>query len=488
MEMRATVQAWSQVVGSRVRRLLLVLLVITLFLASQILTHHYRPVSEVEEVNQSGELTSQQQQQQQQGRLRDEVDQAAPTHLTPATDVTDTDVRSPSLSQLMRRTITNDESRREMLDRLSQLQTKELQKVISFLDSTSDPAAVHPTRIHHALQVLKVSLLEEVTGRKYTDIMEAAHYAQPLSSHPRPKMLQVVIATTWRSGSTFLEELLESHSAVYNHYEPLLQFGLRQIRGGEDSLEAQRIIHDLLSCRYSEHKQYLTTAQKIKEMISRNTRLWSTCSTKEWGDALCFNDVFLKEACQLFPWATMKIVRLRLKFLRPLLEDENLNVRIVFLVRDPRGVMNSRTDTVKWCTAPDCSDPKALCTDMEDDLEAALQLQKDFPGKLYILRYEDMSLNPVNKTRELLDYTGLDFDAKMEEFLDSHTTKNLDKPWSTSRESKTRVTYWVSKLSSIKLKAVQGACDHVMKRFGYLPISSNKNITVDSILGPLMLT
>ncbi|XP_045625224.1 carbohydrate sulfotransferase 1 [Procambarus clarkii] len=468
MEMRVMLQVWMLVPGTRARRVLLLLLLISLLLASQIVTHHARPVSEVE-VSEPPDPTVVEHQA---GGEAEGAKTPAPSP-TPNTD----DWKASG----------KEDPRNAILEGLSQLQTKELQKVQRFLDATNNPAAVPTTRIEHALQTLKVSMMEEVSGRKYWSIMEAVHNARPLSSQPRPKTLKVVIATTWRSGSTFLEELLASHSAVYNHYEPLLQFGLRQIRDGQDAVEAQKIIHDLLSCRYSGHEEYMKTAQNIKEMISRNVQLWNTCSIKDWGDALCFNEVFLTGACELFPWATMKIVRLRLKFLRPILEDSKLNAHIVYLVRDPRGVINSRTDTVNWCNTPDCSNPETLCSDMEADLTAALQLQEEFPGKIYILRYEDMSLNPANKTRELLDYIGLDFEPKMEEFLDSHTTKNLDKPWSTSRESKTRVTYWVSRLSSIKLKAVQEACGPVMKRFGYLPITSKKNITVDKILGPMAL-
>lgn len=222
-------------------------------------------------------------------------------------------------------------------------------------------------------------------------------------------------------------------------------------------------------------------------MMSRNKIVWQVCNSLEWGSALCYNEDFLQHACELFPWVAMKTVRLRLRLLRPVLEDDKLNMRVVFLVRDPRGVMNSRLDTVKWCNTDDCNDPALLCSDMEDDLTVALQLQKEFPRKLFILRYEDMSLNPLVKTQKLLDYLGLDFDPKMEEFLASHTTKNLDKPWSTQRESKTRVTYWASKLSLETLLEVQAVCAPVMKRFGYLAVNSTQDITVEKILAPLDL-
>ncbi|XP_071521018.1 carbohydrate sulfotransferase 4-like isoform X3 [Panulirus ornatus] len=465
-------QVWMHVLGSRCRRFIVVLLLISLLLAAQIITHLVRPVSDIEEAIRSSHLASIQQQ----------VEGRAAGVGRPE------DVNTAATRQLDMRLKQQETMKKEIIDNLSHMETKELQKVMRLLDSTRDPKAVQQFRIDHALQALKVNLLEEVSSRKFPDIMEAAHNARALSQQARPRPLQIVIATTWRSGSTFLEELLSAHPAVYTYYEPLTQYGLHQIRDGDDSVQAQKLIHNLLTCRFHGNDEYMVTVQRIKEMVSRNTLIWKICSSKDWGNALCFNDVFLKGACELFPWITMKIVRLRLKFLRPILEDKSLNARIVYLVRDPRGVINSRTDTVQWCKTKDCYDPQYLCSDMKDDLPAALKLQEDFPGRLYILRYEDMSLNPVNKTRELLDYLGFDFDPKMEEFLASHTTTNIDKPWSTSRESKKRVTYWASKLSSDKLQAVQTACDGVMKRFGYLPVTSTKNISLDKILGPLELT
>lgn len=475
--MRVLGKMWAMLAASRTRRVIAVLTLICLLLAVQILTHRSTSETVIEDSTRGQGLLPVVEQQQQQSSssqtsAETEGQSAAKSEKDKASDL---------------KKQQQNKAKEELLKNFSALDTKQLQKLWRMLDSTKDPHSVPEIRINQALQSLKIRLLEEVSGKKYPLIMDAAHKALALSEHPRPEPLQIVISTTWRSGSTFLEELLASHPAVYNHYEPLMQFGLRQIRDGDDSDKAQKLVHSLLLCNYNGQDDYINTAVKIRDMFSRNTVLWQFCSSDDYGDAMCYNESFLRGACRLFPWATMKLVRLRLKLLRPVLEDQKLNVRIVYLVRDPRGVINSRVGTVKWCSSKDCNDPSYLCADMDDDLTAAIQLQKDFPGRVYTLRYEDLSLNPVNKTKELLDYLGLDFDPKMKEFLDSHTTKNYDKPWSTSRESKKRVTYWVTKLDDYRLKAVQDACSPVMKRFGYLPIDSNKNISVPDILGPLVL-
>lgn len=71
----------------------------------------------------------------------------------------------------------------------------------------------------------------------------------------------------------------------------------------------------------------------------------------------------------------------RLRLAESLLQNEKLNVRILFLVRDPRGTMQSRLHR-DWCpTNPDCYDPSRLCNDLDDDYQAAAMLRQKFPDK-----------------------------------------------------------------------------------------------------------
>ena len=119
---------------------------------------------------------------------------------------------------------------------------------------------------------------------------------------------------------------------------------------------------------------------------------------------------------------------------------------------------------------------------MDDDLTAALALQKKFPGRVHIIRYEDLSLNVSKVIEKLLKDIGLDFDSNMKTYIRTHTTKNYDKPWSTSRESAKRVTYWTTKLKKEKLDEVQSACEPVMKRFGYIPVKHMNGLTVEDVL------
>lgn len=57
----------------------------------------------------------------------------------------------------------------------------------------------------------------------------------------------------------------------------------------------------------------------------------------------------------------------------------SLGVRLVLLIRDPRGILQSRKHR-EWCPAkPDCSDPVLVCADMVSDFNAAVELSKKYP-------------------------------------------------------------------------------------------------------------
>lgn len=63
--------------------------------------------------------------------------------------------------------------------------------------------------------------------------------------------MRSIIIATWRSGSTFLGDILNSVPGNYYHYEPLLDHGIVQIRGPPKSLQALRYLKQLLNCNYT---------------------------------------------------------------------------------------------------------------------------------------------------------------------------------------------------------------------------------------------
>ncbi|RZC32824.1 carbohydrate sulfotransferase 5, partial [Asbolus verrucosus] len=190
--------------------------------------------------------------------------------------------------------------------------------------------------------------------------------------------VRTMIITTWRSGSTFLGDVINAVPGNYYHYEPLLDYGIIQIRGPPYSKSALSNLKNLLNCDYTNLQNYLEYGKLHTYLFSHNTRLWSLC---ESFPQYCWNATFLSSVCKVFPFQSTKTVRLRLRLAEEILKDEKLNVKVLLLMRDPRGTLQSRKHR-DWCPGqPDCDKPNLLCADMVSDYSAAIQLKKLYPDR-----------------------------------------------------------------------------------------------------------
>ena len=81
----------------------------------------------------------------------------------------------------------------------------------------------------------------------------------------RVPVQKTVIVSTWRSGSTFLMEALNSHPTTFLHYEPFLLFTEERISKTEDIPVALRVIENLLNCNMTKEGKFSQTYEiKVK--------------------------------------------------------------------------------------------------------------------------------------------------------------------------------------------------------------------------------
>jgi len=131
--------------------------------------------------------------------------------------------------------------------------------------------------------------------------------------------IRSVVVTTWRSGSTFLGDILNAIPGNFYHYEPLLNFGIKQIRDIDEQTEAILNLKNLLYCDYTDMDDYLEYGKSHTYLFEHNERLWTVC--KEFPH-YCWRPKFLTPFCKLFPIQSMKTVRLRLSTSEDLLKDK----------------------------------------------------------------------------------------------------------------------------------------------------------------------
>jgi hypothetical protein len=277
-------------------------------------------------------------------------------------------------------------------------------------------------------------------------------------------MKRILIVTTWRSGSTFLGEIIQSAPGVFYSYEPLYYF--EQHSGSKTEL-----IQSLFRCQFSAN--YLRFINGLPEnsqnFMLMNRRVWEAC---QHNRTLCYRPEFVGELCSYFPIHLIKVVRLRIKELSSLLADEKSSKdwKIVYLVRDPRGVMSSRAN-LPWCQPdPACNDPERLCAEVEEDLEWEKRLRSQFPDRHYFLKFEDLAANVQTETEKLFRFLGMPISDPVKVFLAKHTQSNETRanPFSTIRQSNTVASEWQTKLASSEILNITNVCTPLLKTLNIL--------------------
>ena len=231
----------------------------------------------------------------------------------------------------------------------------------------------------------------------------------------------ILIATSWRSGSTFLGDLLNHYPGTFYTFEPIHflthKYGDKNHQNSsekwmhkpEHALITQKLIRDIYRCEFSNNVTggYLKHASKQENqfLLVHNARVWKSCQTLLPSNVACFMPDLMNKVCPLFPVRVIKTVRLRMPLVTDLLEDPDLSLKVIVLVRDPRGVMRSRK-SMSWCDRPTCSDVSMVCRDLDRDVNETYKLAKKFPDRIMLLRYEDLSTTPYMVMDKIIGFLG----------------------------------------------------------------------------------
>merc|ERR1712029_615688 len=298
---------------------------------------------------------------------------------------------------------------------------------------------------------------------------------------------KILIVTTWRSGSTFLGDLLNHYPGTWYSFEPLHYRNSKEdLYELENADNALKLVADIFRCQ--PERGYYQHANQVNNrfLFRHNFRFWNACKNLLMGESGGFMPVLTEKSCPLFPVRVTKLVRMRMREARRLFDDPEVGngLKIVFLVRDPRGVMNSR-DSMEWCAKSSCNDPKVLCDNMQDDLLQAIEIKKQFPERVHLVRYEDLCLFPFKQTDKILEFLSLPQRPIIEKYLEESTSSKRSEeqtessqsfdnvgakpkkvnPYSTKRNSKVTVFAWRQKIKPSEVEEIQSVCTKQWKHW-----------------------
>lgn len=131
--------------------------------------------------------------------------------------------------------------------------------------------------------------------------------------------LKIVIITTWRSGSSFFGNIISSIPGMFYVYEPLSSFRARRIREPPNSKLAINDIKSFFRCDYNKLPNYIKFIERFPYIM-----LFNRPSLPYWSEYnnITFHPDFLTKFCNLFPFQTLKVLRLQLNWVNELLSDK----------------------------------------------------------------------------------------------------------------------------------------------------------------------
>ncbi|XP_037773162.1 carbohydrate sulfotransferase 1-like [Penaeus monodon] len=88
----------------------------------------------------------------------------------------------------------------------------------------------------------------------------------------------------------------------------------------------------------------------------------------------------------------MAVLRLDIRWVRPLLEDVDLDLKNHLSCKRPTCVVYSRRQDPR-CNTRECEDPAQVCAKLREDLAEVPFLLQDFPESFKYLKYEDLAVD-----------------------------------------------------------------------------------------------
>ncbi|XP_072321669.1 carbohydrate sulfotransferase 1-like [Eucyclogobius newberryi] len=141
--------------------------------------------------------------------------------------------------------------------------------------------------------------------------------------------------------------------------------------------------------------------------------------------------------------------------------------------------------SVKFC--PRKSRPIFFKSCLTSSVSTALSRPAWLRGRYMLVRYEDLSRSPLQKTKEIYDFVGLAMTPSVEEWIRVNTRATNDAQakdkFGTMRDSAANAESWRLKLPLDMVEYSQGACQRALRQLGYREVQSadelrNMNISL----------
>ena len=190
------------------------------------------------------------------------------------------------------------------------------------------------------------------------------------------------------------------------------------------------LISDFMNCNFQNYKDILAS-QVSRQFVFK---LPEFALGREQGrlTPLMLSKIFLPKTiknCLKTKVRIMKTIRLELAELPEKYLKNSSNLKIIFLLRDPRAIINSINLSPDFWPEEN-HNLGLICDKNSKNFFKAQKLQKLFPNKIKILKYEDFIDNKLQTLGKLYDFLNISYLLPFaKNNLKNHTQKNFKQKW-----------------------------------------------------------
>ena len=234
----------------------------------------------------------------------------------------------------------------------------------------------------------------------------------------------IIIHGKYRGGSTFCSEFFMRHKSIAYIFEPLINDSI----GGGTVSNVREVLDSVLDCRLNAGTQHA-----LREVDRKWYRRHAFCIMPHQTPGCKYPDSRMyvgrikpneaESHCRKMPHKALKLIRLpSLHIIRDLIEE---GTKVVHLVRDPRGVMQSRSKLDAHFNYTIDSD--IYCKEVVTDLSYVKQQYENqnwnFIKNYHLLRFEDLASKPWQEMESLYNFLGFPEDENLKTWVKKQQEK-----------------------------------------------------------------
>ena len=327
--------------------------------------------------------------------------------------------------------------------------------------------------------------------------MEPQHVPQrqaTSSSDSSERRRSLLIYGADRSGTTFISRMFSNDPQIFMIYEPLwvTKQWRKRLEGNWSNSELE-VLSGILGCRFADFP-------RATQFLAHTSRNWAAasftnpfttpnfCNVTESGQMSCPDLVsmpkFVDHVCSTkYKHSVTKVAQVRVpdKMLwnvvpQIFLDNPDTDIRVIHILRDPRGSMDSRIK-LGWMpkhTAPVFVQTVRLpCKNIAQNVKYGRSLSEKFRHKYMEVHYRDIALHPVKTAQKIYSFAGFEMPEELFKWIIVNTSpseealkRDSERAFSSVRNSSANFDKWRYTSPPEQVEIIERECRELMQLLG----------------------